>query len=106
MSSSGTSSRIILVSQSAPSQTQDAVSVRHSNVPYVTQRSLLGIEEWRLVCLTIRAFNHITSISASSHTDLNAFMLWKPTWKNYLSYKSKSGVEMDKQSFTKMLCII
>lgn len=27
------------------------------------------------VCLTIRAFNHITSISASSHTALNAFML-------------------------------
>lgn len=58
------------------------------------------------VCLTIRAFNHITSISASSHTDLNAFMLWKPTWKNYLSCKSGSGVEMDKQSFTKTLCII
>lgn len=58
------------------------------------------------VCLTIPAFNHITSISASSHTDLNAFMLWKPTWKNYLSCKSKSGVGMDKQSFTKTLCII
>lgn len=61
MSSSGTRGHVIFVSQSAPSQTQDAVTVCHSNVLYIsaTRGSLPGIQEWRPVQET-EAFHHST----------------------------------------------
>lgn len=76
----------------APFQSQDVVTVCNSNVIYVNRKSAgntgmaprAGDRGFSLlyskakssqwipsVCLTLHAFNHVTSMSASSHTELN-----------------------------------
>lgn len=102
MSSSGTSSR--------PRQPRLAERATQT-VSTSTQRqeSQPGTQEWlftapgvpggiQSVSLTIHAFNPIRPISASSHADLNVFMLW-----NLYGRNSKSGVKMDKESFGEAL---